>query len=246
MCRLMGFVSSHSESFADAVGENLKEFIHLSSVHCDGWGIATLDHGSSATHLVRAPEPAETSTNFSTTLASSNSDGALLHLRWATTGLPVSDSNTHPFTHNGFTFIHNGAIYPASALDGDIALKFKSSIIGQTDSERYFYFLLTEIERLGLVDGVSSAVRKIKTSHDFSSINAMLMNDGYFITICEHDPLRKPDWAVDGYYDLLYKSEPDRVLVASSGWDQNGWSNLPNHHIMVVDRASLVVQVLTL
>jgi predicted glutamine amidotransferase len=246
MCRLMGFVSSQPESFADAVGENLKEFIHLSTVHCDGWGISTLDHGSSQTHLSRAPELAESSSEFAETLANTESDGALLHLRWATSGIPVSEDNTHPFTHEGFTFIHNGAIYPPNALEALVAPRYIGSIVGQTDSERYFYFLLTEINNLGLVEGVTSAVRKIRENYDFSSINAMLMTDQFFISICEHDPARKPDWAVDGYYELFYKSEHDQVVVASSGWDQAGWTNLPNHHILVVDRSSLTAKVLAL
>lgn len=242
----MGFVSSQPESFADVAGENLKEFIHLSTVHCDGWGIATLDHGSSQTHLSRAPELAENSTEFVETLAKTESDGALLHLRWATSGIPISEDNTHPFAHNGFTFIHNGAIYPPNALESEIAPKFNEFILGQTDSERYFYFLLTQIECLGLVDGVKSAVNKLRNGFDFSSINAMLMTDQFFITICEHDPARKPDWAVDGYYELFYKLEHDQIIVASSGWDQTGWTNLPNNHILVVDRASLSAKVLPL
>ncbi len=246
MCRLLGFVSSQPESFAQAVGENLNEFIHLSTVHCDGWGIATLDEKTAAAHVSRAPELAESSSLFTKTLQATNSDGALLHLRWATTGVPVSENNTHPFAHNGFTFIHNGAINPPSALEPEIAPKFKEFILGQSDSERYFYFLLTQIENLGLVDGVKSAVNKIRDTYDFSSINAMLMNYKYFITICEHDPARKPAWGLDGYYDLFYKPEKDQVLVASSGWDQAGWINLPNHHILVVDRASLGAKVLAL
>ena len=246
MCRLLGYVSLRPESFADAVGEKLPEFISLSSVHCDGWGVATFDHAAGKSHLTRAPETAQGSNSFAETISKTKTDGALLHLRWATSGIPVSENNTHPFISHGYSFIHNGAIHPATALDSEISEKYKSEIKGETDSERYFYFVLTEIEKHGLVEGVISAVRKIKGKYDYSSINAMLMTESHFITICEHDPARKPGWAVEGYYDLFYKFDEGDLVVASSGWDQTGWKNLPNHHVLVVDRATLKQQVLAL
>ena len=246
MCRLLGYVSLKPESFAQAVGEKLPEFVSLSSVHCDGWGVATFDHTSKESQLRRAPEIAQASKTFQETISTTKTDGALLHLRWATSGIPVSEKNTHPFISHGYSFTHNGAIYPATALDSAISQKFKSEIQGETDSERYFYFVLSQIEKHGLVEGVLSAVRAIKEKFDFSSINAMLMTDSHFITICEHDPARKPDWAVDGYYELYYKFNDGDLVVASSGWDQAGWINLPNHHVLVVDRATLHQQVLAL
>lgn len=245
MCRLMGYVSSQPETFADAAGKNLPEFIELSSIHCDGWGISTLDSGSNAPELSRAPEKALDSKTFLDVLSNSKTDGALLHLRWATSGIPVGENNTHPFVHGGYTFIHNGAIYPKNSLDEFIAEDLKSKIQGDTDSERYFYYLLTEIRKHGLVEGIRSAVRKMREL-DFSSVNAMLLSENEFITICEHDPNRKPDWAVDGYYELFYKKSASDVVVASSGWDQDGWIEIPNHHILQVDRASLDINVLTI
>ena len=246
MCRLLGYVSLQPESFADAVGEKLPEFISLSSVHCDGWGVATFDHSTSESQLTRKPEIAQSSLTFQETISATKTDGALLHLRWATSGIPVSEKNTHPFVSHGYSFIHNGAIYPPEALDSKISPKFKNEIQGETDSERYFYFILTEIEKYGLVDGILNAVHEITGKHDFSSINAMLMTETHFITICEHDPERKPSWAADGYYDLYYKFDEGDLVVASSGWDQSGWKNLPNHHVLVVERATLKQQVLAL
>ena len=246
MCRLLGYVSLQPQSFAQVVGEKLPEFVSLSSVHCDGWGVATFDHNSDESHLTRAPEIAQGSQTFKETISNTKTDGALLHLRWATSGIPVSENNTHPFISHGYSFIHNGAIYPSNALDNSISQKFKTEIKGETDSERYFYFILSEIEKHGLVEGVVSAVREIKTNYDFSSINAMLMTESHFITVCEHDPERKPSWAVDGYYDLFYKFNDGDLVVASSGWDQSGWKNLPNHSVLVVERATLKQQVLAL
>ena len=151
MCRLMGFVSSRPETFAAAAGANLSEFIELSAVHCDGWGISAIKHGGQDSKLDRAAEVARTSPNFERALANTNSDGALLHLRWATTGIGINENNAHPFMHDGYTFIHNGAIYPKDALDSYIAEDLRHFILGDTDSERYFYFLLTEIRKYGLI-----------------------------------------------------------------------------------------------
>ena len=41
MCRLLGYVSQDKQTFNSAVGSDFAEFVTLSSVHCDGWGVAT-------------------------------------------------------------------------------------------------------------------------------------------------------------------------------------------------------------
>jgi len=242
MCRLMGFVSSHPETFAVAAGGNLSVFIELSAIHCDGWGISALDHRATSVQLNKAAEIARTSSNFISVIENTCTDGALLHFRWATAGIPVSDTNSHPFTHDGYTFIHNGAIYPVDALNLYISDQFRQFILGDTDSEMYFYFLLTEIKKFGLIEGIKSAL-SIMRKIDYSSINAMILTDTKFITICEHDPERKPSWASDGYYDLYFKITETDVVVASSGWNQHGWERLSNHQILVVDRLTLATEV---
>jgi len=36
------------------------------------------------------------------------------------------------------------------------------------------------------------------------------------------------------------------VVVASSGWCQDGWTALPNRHVLMVDRATLRAKVMPL
>jgi predicted glutamine amidotransferase len=246
MCRLLGYVSQEKQSFNQAVGSDFAEFVTLSSVHCDGWGVATINHDQSVAHVSRAPEAASKSEEFSKTIAASISDGALLHLRWATAGLPVSENNTHPFAYKDISFIHNGATYPPVALESVISPELIPLIQGDTDSERYFYFVISKIKELGFVEGCKAAANYIRSNVDYSSINAMIMNEKEWVVVCEHHPDRAPDWAPADYYELKYKADSHGVLVASTGWNQPGWTILPNHHMLVIDRSTFAVQVVPL
>ena len=246
MCRLLGYVSHEKQTFNSVVGSDFSEFVTLSSVHCDGWGLATIDHNQSVAHIIRQPEAANKSQEFSKAIKESVSDGALLHLRWATAGLPVSENNTHPFIYEDISFTHNGATYPPAALEPLISSDLISLIQGDTDSERYFYFVITKIKELGFIEGCKAAVNYIRANVDYSSINAMIMNEKQWVVICEHHTDRAPDWAPDDYYELKYKSDEQGVLVASTGWNQAGWSALANHHMLVIDRDSFAVEVVPL
>jgi len=246
MCRLLGYVSQEKQTFNAAVGSDFDAFVTLSSVHCDGWGVATIDHDANVAQMIRQPEAAHTSKDFSAAIEDSISDGALLHLRWATAGLPVSENNTHPFIYQDISFIHNGATYPPAALEPFISSDLLPLIQGDTDSERYFYFVLSKIKELGFVEGCKSAANYIRSHIDYSSINAMIMNENQWVVICEHHPDRAPEWAPDDYYELKYKADGAGVLVASTGWNQPGWTVLPNHHMLVIDRTTFAVEVIAL
>lgn len=246
MCRLMGYVSPNKTSFPAIVGDYFSDFVALSSVHCDGWGLSTVDQSGSHIVLNRKVEAAAESSTFDATVAKNNADGALLHLRWATKGLSISENNTHPFMYGDYSFIHNGSIFPPDAIAPFIDPKFNALLVGETDSEHYFYLLLTEIEKLGLVAGVKSALAIIKEHGDTTSLNCMLMNRDYFLTVSEHDTARKPDWAPDDYYEIKYLPTPEGVLFASSGWNQPGWMTLNNHHAALVNRSSFEIEVIAI
>ena len=242
----MGYVSPNKTSFPAIVGDYFSDFVALSSVHCDGWGLSTVDQSGSHIVLNRKVEAAAESSTFDATVAKNNADGALLHLRWATKGLSISENNTHPFMYGDYSFIHNGSIFPPDAIAPFIDPKFNALLVGETDSEHYFYLLLTEIEKLGLVAGVKSALAIIKEHGDTTSLNCMLMNRDYFLTVSEHDTARKPDWAPDDYYEIKYLPTPEGVLFASSGWNQPGWMTLDNHHAALVNRSSFEIEVIAI
>ncbi len=238
MCRLMAFVSGQTRDFPGVVGRDFPEFVRLSSFHKDGWGIAMNNAHKSQVLISRAPERASASAVFEERIHEMHGDGGLLHLRWATSGLENCDENTHPFVHGQYSFIHNGDIRPRENLDQFIRDELNAIRNGETDSERYFYLLLTEIDRHGIVDGVKSAVALIESVCTYSSINAMLLTPEHLIVITKFNPNRIPAGQPEDYYELRYTISQDTFLIASSGWSQSGWKSLSNGTLLIVNRKS--------
>ena len=231
MCRLLGYVSDSDTDFSTVVGKDFDEFVKLSKVHCDGWGIT-----DKSGQVFKEPTAAADSPDFMDVIKRNRTDGSLLHFRWATSGLPVNKENAHPFHYGKYSFTHNGSINPPTALDQFIEPKYLDTAVGNTDSERYFLLVVQKIEELGLVPGFKAAIKLIKENAAFSSINAMLLSPEKLIIVSEHDNAKRPDFGGEDYYNLYYKEDDHAIVVGSSGWPQEGWHHIANHTMMVIDR----------
>jgi len=44
------------------------------------------------------------------------------------------------------------------------------------------------------------------------------------------------------YYHLKYTTHNGKVVVASSGWNQEGWQEIPNGSVLVVERVGQEVE----
>src|SRR4051812_37621866 len=114
MCRLLGVVSSAPISVADTVGDSvLKDFVALTKVHGDGWGVGFTDTGftdSAGPHVHVSAGSALDDPDFAAATQDSAAVGSIVHLRWATNGLAVEPQNSHPFLTDGLAMAHNGSI----------------------------------------------------------------------------------------------------------------------------------------
>ena len=142
--------------------------------------------------------------------------------------------------------MHNGGVIPSTAMDSFIDADLFAGLRGTTDSERYFATILTEIRKHGLTDGIISAVRLIREKCDYSSLNAMILTPHHLIIVNEHNFKRIPAGETEEYYALYYRKDADGVMVASSGWDQSGWTFIENHRALVIDRTTFNIEEFTL
>lgn len=244
MCRLLGYAATTETTFAEIVGEGFENFVAMSDEHKDGWGISSIDKSGAVKRTVDLERAVASSTFVD--VKDQPADSGLLHLRLASKGLTVDIKNNHPFVDGTYSFMHNGTIRPASAVEAFIDAEFANRSQGSTDSERYFYVILSEIKKLGLVDGLRSAVTKISDNCEFSSINCMLLTPEYLIAVCEFNEGDQSEWTVNSHYELRYRHDESGVVISSTGWGHDDWSVLANHRVLVVDRRSLNTEILPL
>jgi predicted glutamine amidotransferase len=261
MCRLLGWVSREPATAREVLGEeSLAGFVRLARFHADGWGAAF--DGPDGPAVEKSLRSGDTDPAFATALSSRASRTGLVHTRWATPGLPIELRNTHPFTYNGSTFMHNGAIYPVDRLDSLLTEPWSSRLQGTTDSEKYFLAIIAEREHTGtdLATAIARVVWRLTRDYRPSSLNALLDTPSAVYAISDHDPhavmgspLSPPERnaSVDHatHFNLYHHSTDDAVVVASSGFvpaDADGWALLPNHTVLEIDKATLATSIVEL
>ena len=235
MCRLLGWVAPSPTTLARLLGQDLDAFTQLAVKHGDGWGVAS--PGGTGVEVRKEPDSARTSADFAALATGHEVDVAMVHLRWATLGLPVARANTHPFTDGGVAFAHNGSIAPPQSLDPLVAPDLLAARGGTTDSERYFLALLTRLRTSpGPLEALASTVRAVSALR-YSSLNAMLLTPEALYAVCRYEDAAEAAEEEQDYYRLHYKVQDGAVLVASSGFG-SGWQHLEDGEVLAVQRST--------
>ena len=109
--------------------------------------------------MFHGTEPAWNDRNLRDIAAHISSPLIFAHIR-ASTGTAVQETNCHPFRHDNWLWMHNGAIRDFPRVKRDLALAVDPSLYplieGSTDSELFFFLALT----LGLEDDPPLAVER--------------------------------------------------------------------------------------
>jgi predicted glutamine amidotransferase len=153
MCRFFG---QHAHDGFDTCeplcsADNALRF--QSHKHPHGWGIGWYD--GAAPLVRRGVLPAHADVTFVEAGRSIRSRVVIAHVRDASVG-PVQHENTHPFLYDRWLFAHNGTVARfqedsavRQALAAEIDPDLRSTIRGDTDSERVFYLFLSRLRAHG-------------------------------------------------------------------------------------------------
>lgn len=249
MCRLLGYCTRDAASVAEVLGERgLAYFTRLSGYHRHGWGMAW--YRDAAALIEKSSLQAGDDPAYSDLGHRGLGDLGLVHLRRATPGLDLGAANSHPFRFGEYTMAHNGAIHPQDRLGSLLTPDWERHLTGTTDSERYFLRVMSRLDACGgdMVAAIGETAAHIDSQFSASSLNAVFLAPDALYALCWYDPDGIPAGAAaqrgyagppERYFDLAYREAPDGVVVASTGWPQDGWTPLPNRHLLTVDRATL-------
>lgn len=162
MCRLFGFRSVIQSQVHSSLVHAENALSNQSLVHPDGWGVSY--YINNIPHVIKSDKTAINDSIFKTVSGIVSSQTVLAHLRKATLG-EINILNTHPFQFGSWTFAHNGNIKDfkdkRAIIEKEIYPQFKRFIIGKTDSEVIFYFLISRLSRWMVLDDPELRVQDV-------------------------------------------------------------------------------------
>lgn len=146
MCRLFGFRSVIQSQVHSSLVDAENALGIQSGGHPDGWGVAYYVQNSP--HVVKSAKSALNDSIFKKVSGIVSSQTVVAHIRKTTVG-DNNILNTHPFQFGSWIFAHNGNITDFKDKRQDLLARvnpnFRRFILGDTDSELIFYFILSHL-----------------------------------------------------------------------------------------------------
>ena len=257
MCRLLGIVASEPTEFCLGLTGAPRCLATLSREHRDGWGIAI--HDSVTTwDLQRGTAPAGDDSRFHELAAKSRGRLLVAHIRQKTVG-PTRLENTHPFVESGWAFAHNGTIKVTEPLRAGSSPERLAAVLGDTDSELFFAYVLTRLDEAGLTrlgDEASRARATVLLQEVMYELRAQqigafnfLLSDGittfahrfgrslYVLERSPADPVRQKRDVGDGAtISTRWTSRRQAILIASERITDEPWAEVADGTLLRIER----------
>jgi glutamine amidotransferase len=218
MCRVFGCVAAEPISVRHDLLDADNPLIEQSEEHDSGWGMAVYKHGDGEEPTcMRFADAAHEHDQF---VDASNMRGRIfnVHVRRATMG-GLAPENTHPFCLGPYSFCHNGTILHFPRLM-DMGVQKPN---GTTDSEHFFNYLMTHLDRGDIVGSLRNAVTAVIERSPFSGLN-FLFGDGERLYAYKL-----------GVFDLHWLHRPGQLLVASEQITDEPWHCVAQDVLLTLD-----------
>lgn len=151
MCRMFGFRSAVPSRAHRSLVAAENALAAQSQRHPDGWGIGWFVDDDA--YVIKSSNAAHASDRFERASTVLTSHTFLVHVRRATVG-DVDPLNAHPFRFGRWLFCHNGTLFGFDQLGPWLRERTHPDldplVLGDTDSERLFFWLLTRLDAAGL------------------------------------------------------------------------------------------------
>jgi glutamine amidotransferase len=158
MCRIIAY--SGESTFMNAlifdasnslVQQSKNAKMRINPLNGDGFGVGWYpDHSDPIPGTFVSVEPAWSNRNLSQIASKIPTHHFFAHVRDASVGMPVSQSNCHPFQYGPYLWMHNGRLDQFSRfrrlIFNDLSDQAFDFIKGNTDSECAFAIFLDEID----------------------------------------------------------------------------------------------------
>jgi predicted glutamine amidotransferase len=237
------------------IDQSLHSRMGATTTNGDGFGIGWYDGVSERPGVYRSVHPAWNDRNLREVAEHVSSPLFFAHIR-ASTGTAVQETNTHPFRHGRWLFMHNGAVREFPRVRRDLMLAIDPQLVpeleGSADSEVLFHLALTfglEDDPPTALERMAGFVEDVGAEHGVEHPLQMsvAVTDGVRIFTAryssEHDSrslyFSGNPQAIKAQYPederLQHLSDETRVIVSEPLGDRVGvWNEAPESHLGIV------------
>jgi glutamine amidotransferase len=239
----------------------------------DGFGVAWyVPELSPKPAVFRSITPAWNNANLASLARVTVSECILAHVRAASPGLPVTETNCHPFSDGRYVFMHNGSIGGFRAVRRSLLQSLTDeafpAVQGSTDSELMFALFLDHHRRLAGHDASDAMAAALEATihHVMEAVGTAGIAEPSFLNLAVSDGRRAvvsrftsgpPSEAASLYLHegkqyvceegVCHMVSPDigrgAVLVCSEPLSEDpGWDRVPANHLVVVREDRSVTQ----
>ncbi|MAG57705.1 MAG: hypothetical protein CMJ83_15570 [Planctomycetes bacterium] len=260
--RLASLITEPSHSL---INQSVRSRERSEPLNGDGFGVAWYRPETDPLPATfRSISPAWSNRNLQDLSRVTQSACVLAHVRAASPGLPVTETNCHPFAHDGYAFMHNGSVGDfrrlRRAFVAALSPEACENIDGTTDSEHVFGLFLDRVragdemhpaERLaaGLEGAIADALEIVGDRNEGQPVDLNLaVSDGQRAAATRFTT-RDADEAAslyvhaggryrcqDGVCSMVdADTEDGAVIIASEPLSADpGWEPVPANHVVVV------------